>query len=274
MIERGIMATAEGGRANFATDPKLAIENIHLTACEAAEKAGLDKSALKSATAHIGLAGVMTEDDRTQVASALRYANIVVSDDRLTTVTGALGGSDGYVLSVGTGTIAACSKGGVLKHVGGWGLDISDQASGAWLGRAALEQALLSHEALADTTDLTSGLLQKFNNDPNALSTFATSAKPGDFGAFSPDVVRAARSGDHWANATLKKGCAHLERSLTALGFQAGDVLCLTGGLGRHYASYLPTKFLTGRIEPRGDARDGAFYLAKQHAQKTMGALS
>lgn len=273
-MEHGVMATAKGGRANFATDPDLALKNTLQTVSKAAAEAGLSESALETATGHIGLAGVMTENDRAQVAAALPYANIAVSDDRLTTITGVLGGDDGYVLSVGTGTIAASNKGGIFKHVGGWGLDISDQASGAWLGRAALEEALLSHEHLAQATEITRALLSKFQNDPKVLSSFATTAKPGDFGAFSPDVVNAARAGDQWAGSILEKGGAHLVRSLVALGFQAGDVLCLTGGLGPQYCDYLPVEFLQGRIEPRGDARDGAFYLAKQFAQKSIGALS
>ncbi|CAN0599943.1 unnamed protein product, partial [Ectocarpus sp. 12 AP-2014] len=135
--------------------------------------------------------------------------------------------------------------------------------SGAWLGRAALEQVLLCHDGLADHGDLTRTLFAEFDNDPNAIVAFSMSAKPGDYAAFAPDVVSAADSGDASGQAFMAKGANYLIRGLNALGFQPGDTLCLSGGVGGHYARYLPASILSGNIGPRGTALDGAFHLAK-----------
>jgi len=259
----GVLARAEGGRANAASDPVLAIRNIVATVQAAAAKASIPAPALDGAFAHLGLAGVMTPQDSLRMSSALPYANTVVTDDRPTTVIGALGGQDGYLLSIGTGTIVAENTGGSFSYIGGWGFHLSDQGSGAWLGRAGLEQVLLCHDRLADHTDLTRALFAKFGDDPSAIVAFSMSAKPGDFASLAPDIVSGARDGDKWGQSIMTCGADYLTRGLLALGFQTGNTLCLTGGLGSHYARYLPPKFLKKQITSRGNALDGAFELAR-----------
>lgn len=265
-LSAGILARAEGGRANAASDPDLAIRNITETINTAAEKAHVDGSDLKSAIAHVGLAGVMSRADSERIASSLSYKAITVTDDRQTAVTGALGGSDGFLLSVGTGTIIAASRDGAFNYVGGWGFYVADQGSGAWLGRAGLEQVLLCHDGLAEHSDLTRTLFAKFDDDPNAIVAFSMSAKPRDYAAFAPVVVAGAGCGDTWGQTLLAKGADYLIGGLRVLGFKSGETLCLFGGVGPHYAPYLPAEFLGGQSEPRGTALDGAFQLAKSSA--------
>jgi glucosamine kinase len=62
----------------------------------------------------------------------------------------------------------------------------------------------------------------------------------------------------------MQDGADYIVNSLTALGYTAGAPLCLTGGLGPHYANYLPTSYNTNLIEPKGSALDGALLLALQ----------
>lgn len=96
--------------------------------------------------------------------------------------------------------------------------------------------------------------------------SFSLSAKPGDYSAFAPIVVSGAEGGEPWAKAIMAKGGDHFMRSLDVLGFQMGDTLCLSGGVGPHYARYLPPEALSGQIESRGTALDGAMRLAKSSA--------
>ncbi|NVO58614.1 hypothetical protein HW561_22820 [Rhodobacteraceae bacterium B1Z28] len=270
----GVLATAQGGRANASSDFELAIRNINATVSEAAAIAGLSEDRLSDASAHLGLAGVMTRRDGLRVSDALHFNKSIVTDDRTTALYGALGGKDGFLLSVGTGTIAAAKKGGVDKAVGGWGFQVSDQASGAWLGRKALEQVLLCHDGLAEHTNLTRALLSKFDSNPCKISSFSTNAKPGDFGALAPEIVAAARGGDQWARSIMQSGADHLLRCLEALEFQSGQPICMTGGVGPHYADYLPPMTLIGRQGCLGSALDGAFQLAKRAVVNTEEAAS
>lgn len=260
----GILAHAAGGPANFATNPDLAIANVKRVVAEVAAKLGLEERSLAAATAHVGLAGALTDGDQQRVAEALPYANTSVTDDRPTSVVGALGAGNGYLLSVGTGTIAAANSNGAFRYVGGWGFHIADQASGAWLGRAALEQTMLCQDGMAKRSDVTRDLFAKFDNDPNKVVAFSMSAKPGDFGAFAPDVVRGAENGDPWALLMMRTGARYLAASLAVLGHQAGDDVCLTGGLGPHYATYLSHERKANLIPANGNALDGAFLLAAQ----------
>lgn len=259
----GVIAWAEGGRANAASNPDLALKNIISTIDAVAAQAHVPPDALGDAIVHLGLSGVMSAADSLRIAEALPYRNAVVTDDRPTAVSGALGGQDGFLLSVGTGTIVAGCKKGVFRYAGGWGFHVADQASGAWLGRAALERVLLCHDGLFDHTELTRAVFARFDDDPNAIVSFSMSAKPGDFGTLAPLVISGADGEDAWGRSIMRQGAEYLERGLSVLDFRPGDVLCLTGGVGSHYARYLPPEFLAGRIEPRGNALDGAFQLAK-----------
>lgn len=268
----GVLGRAEGERANIASDPDLAIKNIVSTVEIAARQAGIDADALHGACIHLGLAGVMTVDDSARISSALPYAHPTVTDDRPTTIAGALGGQDGFLLAVGTGTIIAANTGGACAYVGGWGFQVSDQASGGWLGRATLERILLCYDGLADHTNLTRAIFSKFGDNPNAIVAFSMSAKPGDFATLARDVATAAGEGDEWALEIMKGGADYLVCGLKKLGFLSGNALCFSGGLGPYYAQYLPTEFLRGHVAPIGSALDGAFELAKSGAANIQGS--
>lgn len=273
-VADGMIAKAEGGRANVASDPELAVKNIIKTVEAAAAKGAIDVDRLKTATVHLGLAGVMTAQDAQMVAAAVPYGNVAVTDDRPTALAGAFGGRDGFLLSVGTGTIAAGRKEGVFRSVGGWGFHVGDQASGSWLGKKCLRQVLLCHDGMAQHSDLTRSLFSKFGDDPSEVVAFSMTAKPGDYGAFAPEVVKSARAGDPLGEKIIRKGVIHLVRCLKALHFNAGDPLCLTGGVGPHYAGYLPEDVTAGLIQREGNALDGAFAFAKANLEKSWKGAS
>ncbi|RBW45875.1 hypothetical protein DS901_01750 [Loktanella sp. D2R18] len=65
----------------------------------------------------------------------------------------------------------------------------------------------------------------------------------------------------------MQRGADDMARGLTQLGFQPGDPLCLLGGLGPHYAGYLPPAYLAGKMDAKGSALDGAFALARAEHQ-------
>ena len=270
----GVLAKTEGGRANVASEPALAIENVVAAIEAAAAACGIPQQQLQAATVHLGLAGVMSEQDARNVASAVPYDHVTVSDDRPTALNGALGGEDGFLLSVGTGTIAVACTDGVFRSVGGWGFHVGDQASGSWIGQECLRHALLCHDGIMQHSDLTRDLITHFQNDPNEIVAFSLSAKPGDYGAFAPRVVESARAKDPVGRMIMGAGAEHLRKCLVALQFTASDPLCLTGGVGPHYADYLPSEFTTGLRERKGNALDGAFEFARANLEKRSGDIS
>ncbi|MEM9778832.1 MAG: BadF/BadG/BcrA/BcrD ATPase family protein, partial [Pseudomonadota bacterium] len=153
-----VLATAEGGPANVTTDIESSIHNVRWAIEAAATQVGL-AGQLGGAYAYFGLAGAQSEEQQAQVAAAFRFAHLEVAEDRPAAVVGALGAREGCVISAGTGTIAGVLRGGQFRFVGGWGFQLSDHASGAWLGRMALEWALAAWERLRDHSDLTRALM-------------------------------------------------------------------------------------------------------------------
>ena len=257
-----VLAQSAGGPANVHSDFDLAISNLNAALDDAARQLSLPLSALEGAVAHFGLAGVQSAQMGARVAAALPCLNAVVTEDRVVAVAGALGDADGILLGIGTGTIIAASRGGRMTHVGGWGLQLSDQASGAWLGRGLLEQVLLCHDGLDAFSDLTRDTFAEFDNDPGALVRFAVSARPSDYARYAPAVVQAARAADAAGLDLMQRGAAYLTRALAVIGFTRGDALCLTGGVGPHYARYLPQAAQAAIVPAKGSGLDGALALA------------
>ena len=265
--EDGLLEEAEGGPANPNSDFDQAISMIRQTTHRAADKAGIDASALCGATAHLGLAGVLSAEDGQKVAAALPFARSLVTDDRMTTLVGALGSEDGFVAAIGTGSFIGGRQAGHTRFLGGWGFPIGDQASGAWLARAALAQVLESHDGVRPPGPMTQNLFARFDNDAQVLCRFSFAASPRDYAKLAPEIVAAARAGDADASALMQAGADYINAGLAALGYSADTPLCLTGGLGTHYAPWLPKSLQSQLRRPDGTALDGAFRLAADAAR-------
>jgi glucosamine kinase len=257
-----VMAQSAGGPANVASDFDGALRALNAALADAAGQLGLSLHDLGDAVAHFGLAGVQSAQGSARVAAGLPIHNITVTEDRVVAVAGALEGADGVLLAIGTGTIIAAARAGGMRHVGGWGLQLSDQASGAWLGRGLLERVLLCHDGLEAVSDLTADAFKTFSNDPGALVRFAATASPSDYARLAPRVVQAAQAGDAGGVALMQAGAAYLTRALGAIGFGDGDALCLTGGVAPHYAPYLAATARAAIVPARGSGLDGALRLA------------
>jgi glucosamine kinase len=261
-VAQGVLGEAKGGPANINTSFEGAIGNIIDTVQRALAEAGLQGADLAQATAHLGLAGADTTVLRDRAVAALPYGKCRVTGDRDTSVVGVLGGRDGFVVALGTGTIIARQHEGRISTVNGWGFDISDQASGAWLGHQLIMRVLLSEDGMEPVTRLCSEISAQMEGLPG-LVAFSQRAKPSDYARFARDIFAAASSGDALALDLLREGAAFLERGLAALGFEDGDVLSLSGGVGPHYQPYLSQRFTRNVVPPKGSALDGAFMLAR-----------
>lgn len=258
------IGTAKGGPANPTFKPQEAIGNL-LAAIEAARlDAGLDINAVACARIFIGLAGVRDDEISAFVAAALPAKQVRVVEDRITTVTGALAGGDGAVAAIGTGSFIAHTVAGDTQYIGGWGFRLGDQASGAWLGHQLLRQLVLCVEGVEPHTALTHQALARFEGDANKVFDFSNTASPAEFGNLAPLVVAAAQDGDQTATSLMRAGADYIVKALSALGYQAGAPLCLAGGLGPHYASFLPPSLGANVIPPKGTALEGALLLAAQ----------
>ena len=256
------------GRANVTTDFRGATTLIREGLHTVAVQAGLSDDQLRSFPAYLGLAGIVGEADAAAVAEALPLDNAVVEDDRRAAVIGALGEADGTVAGIGTGSFLARRSGASLRLVGGWGLRLGDEASGAWLGRRLLASVLDVVDGLMDETGLTEEIFRRFERSPREIVAFSLKADPADFAAFAPAIIDAARAGDPIGRMLMQEGSAYLVETMNKLGRQDRERICLIGGVALHYRDYLPESFARSTEPAKGSALDGALQLAADLAMR------
>lgn len=264
-VDDGILGEARGGPSNVENSFDGAIANIVSTVHEALEDADLGSTPPGAIVAHIGAAGANSSATMQRVSARLPYGRSTVTGDKDTTVAGALGPHDGFVLGVGTGTFIARQREGAIATVAGWGFQLSDQASGAWLGHQALQRALFAHDHMAEHSDLTRAMLERFDGLHGMLE-FCLSATPTTYATLAPDVLSAAANDDPVARAIVAEAVSFLEKGLAALDFHPGDRLCMTGGVGPRYAEYLSPETMKNVHDAEGNALQGAFALARAEA--------
>lgn len=259
-----VLGEGRAGPANATSDLDQSIANTRDAIGRALGFAGLDTTDRGQFVAHLGLAGALTAEVTTRIAKESGLPDVTVGDDLETAFAGALGFGDGVLVSVGTGSVLAGRRNGETSRIGGWGLQVSDQASGAWLGRGLMERTLLCHDGFEPHSDLTASVLAEFGGALEIVA-FAARATPGDYAKWAPRVVAAADA-DAQAAALLISGAAYLSRGVAVLDPSGRAPICLTGGLGPAYGRYLPD--LQRRlVSPRGTALDGALQLARASAE-------
>lgn len=257
-----VLGQGTAGPANATSDLDGALAHIKDALTEAADEAGLPDPVLASARGHAGIAGVLDQNIAQAIADGMPMPT-TVTEDTLTSLQGALGQRDGILLSIGTGTVIGVSREGKQTFIGGWGLTLSDQASGAWLGRELLVQVLLCHDGLSPPSDLSRRALEHFDDDPNKLVAFAAKATPADFAKLAPEVVSAAETGDLLGLNLMQTGAIFLTKAIDVLGLGRDESLCLTGGLGPSYAQWLTPNHRAQISPAEGTALDGALKLAE-----------
>ncbi len=259
-----IISCASGGSANYTSDPDGTVRNIFAALSQAADKVELSLNTLLSLPTHLGLAGIMTPRDAEALKVKLPFKTCQVSDDQITSTIGAFGERNGALVAVGTGSFLAFKRGEIIKTIGGWGLHLGDQASGAWLGRAALQRVALVADGMAQTSPLVASLFAQFNSDHGQMIAFARDATPADYAQFAPSVFDAANENDPHALDLIDEGAAYLRLCLASADLAQDDVLCMTGGLGALYAPWLNQAHQVRLAEPLGTALDGALHLARR----------
>ncbi len=237
----------------------------------------------------IGLAGVWLREEQQRSEQLLHLfarerkvgiENLAVTSDAAIALEGALGGESGIVLIVGTGTIAIgkTSEGSIVR-CGGWGIELSDEGSGAWIGReglTALARAFDGRGPQTSFADAMIGFFPVINPEQPRTLVAAFNEKIFDYPSVAPIVMDCAAQGDAVCSEIIRRAAAHLIESLEVLSkryFQELDsvpVACLGGImesetiLAATLAEALQDYPRLQQIEPRNDALDGAVTLARK----------
>jgi N-acetylglucosamine kinase-like BadF-type ATPase len=243
-ISGDLIGTGESGASNYqAVGIDGARESIRQAVEQAWRQAGMEPG--QAAAAFLGMAGVVSKTDRNVIAgiaSALDLARadrIGIDHDLRTALAGGLGGRQGIVLIVGTGSSCYGRRDdGSSWRSGGWGHLLDDVGSGYWLGLQGLIAVSRAIDGRGGTTSLTESLLATLNisDVQELLRTVHSVLSRADIAALAPQVVQAADDGDHVAFEILRLGTEELARMVQAVAQQLGwisdNVECaIVGGL-------------------------------------------
>jgi glucosamine kinase len=268
------LADAVTGPANIRLGFKPAMIAVMSAIEQCLEQAGLPKRDLGQITACLALAGA---SEPTQLALARRqrypFAQTILATDAQAACVGAHRGGDGGVIIAGTGTIGWGERKGRQIRIGGWGLPVSDEGSGAWLGCEALRRVLWAHDGRVPWTGLLDELFNHFRREAHAIVRWTTRASPRDYGSFAPLVVSHASNQDPAAIELMRLAAGHIDALATRL--LAADVcpLALVGGLSDIMAQWVSSDTRMHLIQPAGDALDGAIALARVAAESQKPSL-
>lgn len=264
------------GPANLTTGFDAALASVVAAFGQAAAAAGLDPvAAAPRVGAVLGLAGAASLGDGGRVAALLPFRAAEVRADSEIACLGAHGGRSGGLVVLGTGSQAVMVDERGLGRFGGWGFLLSDGASGAVLGQAALRRALAAHEGLAPASGFTRHVMAGFDDDPRGMLRFAAAARPADYAAFAPAVFSFAEGGDPVATALRDAAVRDAERLVARLVAAGAARIALSGGLAALYGPLLPAETARRLTAPEGGPLDGALALAGRfHGAGGPGPLS
>jgi glucosamine kinase len=239
--ERAVLGSATSGGSNITRWGEARVrEALQTGVKEACVTAGVDPQTINSTC--VGLSGAGRPEVREAVARMMAEivgGRVQVVSDLETTLEAAFGGDPGVITIAGTGSIAYGSDAqGRTARSGGWGLAISDEGSGQWIGRAAVSAVLGAKDA-GDEPALLASILQAWNlSTLDELVRHANASPAPDFSSLFPLVLEANAHGDALAAGILDRAgieLAVLARNVIHRLFgNAGNVpVAMSGGVFR-----------------------------------------
>ena len=262
------LAEAQAGPANIRFGLQQAFASVLDVTLDCLEQAHLSSRDLPRITACLALAGATEPADL--AAAKLHeqsFGRAILTSDAHAACVGAHEGRDGAVLIVGTGSIGWAVIRGRHHRVGGWGLPISDEGSGAWLGVETLRRLLMAHDGRTPWTPLLRAVFERFGSDAHAIVGWVARALPRDLGALAPIVVEHAARDDPAAVELMRLAASHLDAVAARLHALGASRVALLGGLAPSMERWLAAETRRRLVPPAGDAVDGALQLARLAAR-------
>ncbi len=283
------LAEVKNGRSNLqidAGDP--AFKAISDGARDVFSAAGIDYSEAANTYACFGMAGGRMDTARANFAARpWPFAGVKVYDDIDIAHAGALGGGEGGVIIVGTGSAAMSIVGGQRYQAGGWGFQIGDQMSGAILGRELARYSVEAEDGLVEASPLTKAVIASLGGDNQAAMTwsFATDMglriisrdgtegcddaligrAPAEFGRLMPLFFDHYDKGDPVASKMMDIELGYIDTYVRWFKAHNTQVLAVVGGFGERLFPILQQHYGNFVTLPKFEPLHGAVILAKQN---------
>lgn len=259
--EGRIVGRGEAGASALGQGAEQAWRHI-AEALHAAAVPGLD---LAHCALGLGLSGTgVPAQLQALLDHAPAVARFAVVTDGLVALLGAHGGEAGALLISGTGSVAeALLPDGRRRMVGGWGWQIGDEGSGAWLGQQAMKVAQAAHDGRAPDGALAQAVRAVAGSSREALLSYCAQAGQAGYAQLAPLVFESATD-DPAAAALLDQAASALDALAAAV--HPTLPLALAGSIAQRLAPRLSPALQARRVEPRGEPVAGALWLIQQPA--------
>lgn len=201
------------------------------------------------------------------VAADPGVARFSLVTDGLAALLGAHGGEPGALLISGTGSVAeALLPDGSRRMTGGWGWQIGDEGSGAWLGQQAMKLAHAAYDDRTEAGPLVQAVWRQAGSTREALLEFCAHAGQAGYAGLAP-LVFEHEAADPAAARLLDEAA----RALEALAAAVHPTLpvVLAGSIALRLAGRFQPALLARRVEPRADAARGALWLIQQQGPRS-----
>jgi len=194
---------------------------------------------------YCGVAGVGREVERRALQSSLEEyelaETVIVEGDGPIALFDAFADGPGILIVAGTGSSAfRRSPSGQTARCGGWGPNIGDEGSGAWIGRRALGIVSAATDGRERETALVGAILTATQlSEPAELIPWAAAADVRMLAALAPVVFSSASAGDARANSLVTLAAEELVVHVRALAVnlfgdeRASVPVAMSGGLFR-----------------------------------------
>ncbi|MCS6757952.1 MAG: hypothetical protein MO852_01690 [Candidatus Devosia euplotis] len=283
------LAEVKNGRSNLQIDDgEPACKAIMDGTRDAFKAAGLDYGETANTYACFGMAGGRIDSARDEFAAReWPFAGVKVYDDIDIAHAGALGGQEGAVIIVGTGSAAMAVVDGRRHQAGGWGFQIGDQMSGAILGRELVRYAVEAEDDLVPASPLTKAVIAVLGGDNQAAMTwsFATEMDlriisrdgsegcedaligraPAEYGKLMPLLIDYLDRGDPVAGKMVELQFGYIETYVNWFKSRNAKVMAVVGGFGQRLFPLLQKRYGDFVMLPRFEPLHGAIILAKQN---------
>lgn len=260
-----ILGRGEAGASALGQGAEQAWRHI----AEAVARAGVPGLELKDCALGLGLSGTgVPAQLQAFVAADPGVARFTLVTDGLVALLGAHGGQPGALMISGTGSVAeALMPDGRRRMVGGWGWQIGDEGSGAWLGQQAMKLAQAAYDGRVAAGPLVQAVWSRAGSTREALLAFCAQAGQGGYASLAP-LVFDHEADDPAAAALLAEAARALDALAAAL--HPTLPLALAGSIALRLAPRLSPALQARRVEPQGEPVAGALWLIRQ--QRTPSA--
>jgi glucosamine kinase len=264
----GRLGEAASGPANISYGLEEAFASVFDAIFRCLAQAELTPNDFPHIAACLALAGA-TEPAEVAAAKLQKqgFGKVILTSDAHAACVGAHEGADGGVLVIGTGSIGWAVLDGKQHRVGGWGLPVSDEGSGAWIGREALRRVLMACDGRLAWTPLLRVVFGRHDCASHVVVQWAARASPRDFGSLAPLVVEYASHGDDAGLGILREAADHVDMMANRLIALGARRVSLAGSVAPHLEPYLAPSTRQHLVKPAGDPLYGAFLLARAAAK-------